>query len=287
MDYALEINNLTKQIETFQLGSINITLEPGYIMGLIGPNGSGKTTLILTLLGLYKYKEGEIKICGYDLIKQEKSAKSQMGFVLDENPFLENMSAKENSRMYGKYYPKWDQKVFEQYCRQFDVDVIKPLKKLSKGTKMKFQLAFALSHDAKLLILDEPTAGLDSVFRRELTEIMCDVISDGERSILFSTHITEELDKLADYITFIWNGKQTFSLSKEEMMMRYGLARGSREQINSLAVGQVIGTRKGENYTEALFLKINNTPLDTMQILNPTIEDIMYYTVNGLEELHS
>ncbi|MHB8130673.1 MAG: ABC transporter ATP-binding protein [Mobilitalea sp.] len=282
MDYSLEITNLSKQLEKFQLQNINITLEPGYIMGLIGPNGSGKTTLILTLLGLYKPQEGNIKICGYDLETQEKAAKSQIGFVLDENPFLENVSARDNAKMYGRYYPRWDQKTFDQYCKQFEVDIKRPLKKLSKGTKMKFQLAFALSHDAKLLVLDEPTAGLDPVFRRELLEIMCDTIADGERSILFSTHLTDELDKLADYITFILNGRQLFSLSKEELMERYGLVRGTEKQIRGLEDGLVIGNRIGENFAEALIRKdIGLVPME-LQLIKPTIEDIMYYTVKSI-----
>jgi ABC-2 type transport system ATP-binding protein len=284
MDSILEIAAMTKQIENFQLENINIRLEPGYIMGLIGPNGSGKTTLILTLLGLYQPKEGNIKICGYDLAEQEKEAKSQIGFVLDESPFTESISSKENARLYGRYYPHWDQNTFDRYCRQFEVDLKKPLKKLSKGNKIKFQLAFALSHNAKLLVFDEPTAGLDPVFRREIIEIMCDVISEGERGILFSTHLTEELDKIADYITFLQNGKQLFSLSKEELMERYSLVRGSGKQIGMLEEGLVIGKRIGENFAEALIRKDLINLQTQLQFVKPTIEDIMYYTIQSMEE---
>ncbi len=243
MNYILEVTNLTKQLDRFQLEGINILLEPGYIMGLIGPNGAGKTTLILTLLGLYKPKEGSIKVCGYDLVKQEKAAKSNIGFVLDENLFVKNLSARDNAKMYGRYYPKWEYSTFEDYCNLFELDIRKPLKKLSKGNQMKFQLAFALSHDARLLVFDEPTSGLDPVFRRELIEVMCDIISDGRRSILYSTHLTDELDKIADYITFIQNGRQLFSLSKEELMTHYALIRGSQKQIVALNPGIVIGKR--------------------------------------------
>lgn len=282
MEYALEISNLTKRLDTFQVENINLTLEPGYIMGLIGPNGAGKTTLILTLLGLYRPTQGQIKICGYDIVEQEKAAKEHIGFVLDENPFMERLSSKDNAKMYGRYYPNWDMKTFEQYGRQFELDMKKPLKKLSKGNKMKFQLAFALSHNAKLLVFDEPTAGLDPVFRRELLEIMCDLISDGERSILYSTHLTNELDRIADYITFIQNGKQLFSLSKEELMSRYGLFRGSERQMDTIEKGVIIGKRMGENFAEALIRKDIISLPEELRLDQPTIEDIMFYSVQCL-----
>lgn len=282
MEYILEVSNLLKRIEKLQFENIDIKLEPGYIMGLIGPNGSGKTTLILTLLGLYKPQEGNIKICGYDMAEQEKQAKDCIGFVLDDNPFPEALSAMDNAKMYGRYYSEWDPGSFEFYCKHFEVDRKKPLRKLSKGNRMKFQLAFALSHNAKLLIMDEPTSGLDPVFRRELMEIMSDIISDGERSILYSTHLTEELDKLADYITFIQNGKQLFSLSKEELLERYGLLRGSVKQLKELDERLIVGKRIGDNLSEALIRKDIIPLSEELQLIKPTIEDIMFYTVQSL-----
>lgn len=283
MKYILEVANLTKQLEQFQLEGINLTLEPGYIMGLIGPNGAGKTTLILTLLGLYRPKEGSIKICGYDIVEQEREAKSNIGFVLDENPFLLHLSARDNAKMYGRYYPDWNDSTFADYCRLFELNTKKPLKKLSKGSQMKFQLAFALSHNAKLLVFDEPTSGLDPVFRRELIEIMCEIISEGERSILYSTHLTDELDKIADYITFIQKGRQLFSLSKEELMLRYSLVRGSQKQVAGLDPGIVIGKRLGDNFAEALIRYDGYIVPDGLLMQKPTIEDIMYYTVQSLD----
>lgn len=281
MEYAFEITDLYKRLEAFELGSINMKLEPGYIMGLVGPNGAGKTTLLLTLMGLYRPTEGSIHIFGYDMKEQEKEAKTQIGFVLDENPFLDYFSVKENAKMYGGYYPDWDQKTFEKYCRQFEINTKKPLKKLSKGNQMKFQLAFALSHNASLLVLDEPTSGLDPVFRRELIEIMCDIISDGDRSIIYSTHLTEELDKIADFITFLYNGKQQFSSSKEELMEQYGLVRGSAKEIAMLEDRIVVGKRITETTAEALIKRENAVAFDHLPILQPTIEDIMDYSLNG------
>lgn len=281
MEYLLEVNNVVKQIDNFELGTINFKLEPGYIMGLIGPNGSGKTTLLQTILGLYQKQEGNITICGYDLVKEEKKAKDQVGFVLDDSIFLEDLNGMDNAKLYGRYYSKWNQEVFIKYCKQFEVDTKKSLKKLSKGNKTKFQLAFALSHGANFFAFDEPAAGLDPVFRKELMEIMSDIIFQGDKSILFSTHLTDELDKIADYITFIYNGKQIFSLSKEEMTERYGLVRGNEQQLKHLNEVHVIGKKVNENYSEALIIK-ENFPVEIgLSIQRPTIEDIMYYTVNG------
>ncbi len=282
MEYAFEIKDMYKRLDTFELGSINMKLEPGYIMGLVGPNGAGKTTLLLTLLGLYRPTLGSVSIFGYDMKEQEKEAKAFIGFVLDENPFLEYYSAKDNARMYGGYYPDWDQKTFEKYCKRFDLNCKKPLKKLSKGNKMKFQLAFALSHHARLLVLDEPTSGLDPVFRRELLEIMCDIISEGDRSILFSTHLTEELDKIADFITFIYNGKQQFSASKEALTEQYGLVRGSAREIAALEGKFVVGKRITETTAEALIRREASVVPNHMTVFQPSIEDIMYYTLSGI-----
>lgn len=282
MDYILEVSDLRKRLDKFSLEGIKLTLEPGYIMGLVGPNGAGKTTLLLTILGLYKMSAGTIRICGYDLREQPRLAKSQLGFALEDNPFPESFSATELAALYGRSYPDWDMSIFMRYGRRFGLELKKPLKRLSKGNQMLFQLTFALSHNARLLVFDEPASGLDPVFRRELTEIMSDIISDGERSILYSTHLTEELEQLADYVTFLQNGKQIFSLSKEEVRNRYLLVRGSREQIGSLEPGILIGRRIGESQSEAL-VRQDIVPIPAgLHKLAPKIEDIMYYTASGL-----
>lgn len=282
MEYILEVNNIVKKVDNFELGTIDFRLEPGYIMGLIGPNGSGKTTLIQTILGLYLNHEGDIKICGLDLMQEEQQAKDQMGFVLGEEIFLNYLNGNDNARLYGKYYSKWNPFVFQKLCKQFDVNLKKPLKKLSKGNITKFQLAFSLSHGAKLLVFDEPAAGLDPVFRKELLEIMSDIISEGDKSIIFSTHLTDELDKIADFVTFLYNGKQIFSLSKEEMAEHYRLIKGTEKQINNLRDVRIVGKKIHDTYSEALVVNDNFIENKELVIMRPTIEDIMYYTVNGM-----
>ena len=278
MSYALEVENVGKSYEKFTLHDINFRLEEGLIMGLIGTNGAGKTTLIRMILGLLK-KNGTIKICGFDTEQDEKKAKDLCGFILDDNPFLKPVSAIGNARMFGPYYSGWDEEKFLSYCKKFDVNVKKPLMKLSQGTITKFQLAFALSHNAKLLVFDEPSAGLDPIFRRELIDLMYEIIMEGDRSVIFSTHLTQDLDNVADYITMLHNGEQLFSMSKDDLLDKYLLVRGRKEQLLQLPSSSVVGREDKETFSEALIHNSGNILETQLTIMRPTIEDIMCYLV--------
>lgn len=276
MEYILEVENVNKKLDTFSLENIDFKLEPGFIMGLIGRNGSGKTTLINTILGLYQKTTGNVRICGHDLCMDESRAKGELGFVLDENPFLEDFSSLDNAKIYSSYYKNFNMDLFTRYCSRFDVDPKRKLKKLSKGTIIKFQLAFALSHDAKLFVMDEPASGLDPVFRRELMEIMYDAILSGDKSILFSTHLTEEIDMVADYVTILHEGKQVITTSKEELFESYRVVKGSEEKIQLLQPS-VIGKKVTPYYVEALVKNEESILNKGCQIEIPTIADFMYY----------
>lgn len=278
MTYALEVEHVNKVYDNFELRDINFKLEKGLILGLIGTNGAGKTTLIQTILGLYK-KTGTIKINGLDTNEYERETKDLCGFVLDDNPFLPELNALGNARMLGPYYSHWNERQFLEYCKKFEVNIKKPLSKLSQGTVTKFQLAFALSHNAQLLVFDEPSSGLDPIFRRELLDIMYDVIMDGERSVLFSTHLTNELDHVADHIVMLHNGRQLFSLPKEELLDRYLLVRGSQDEIMKINENAIIGRKYGELYAEALVQTDLCNDLAGLTTMRPTIEDIMVYIV--------
>ena len=278
MAYALEVVNVGKSYDKFELHNINFRLEEGLILGLIGTNGAGKTTLIHMILGLLK-KSGTIKIFGYDTEEFEKKAKDLCGFVLDENPFLKPVSGIGNARMFGPYYSGWDEKKFLSYCKKFNVNVKKPLMKLSQGTVIKFQLAFALSHDAKLLVFDEPSAGLDPIFRRELIDLMYEVIMEGDRSVIFSTHLTQDLDNVADYILMLHKGEQLFFMPKDELLDQYLLVRGRKEQLLQLPEDQVVGRKDTETFSEALIYNRVNALEAQIISMRPTIEDIMYYHV--------
>lgn len=282
MAYALEVEGVGKAYDNFELHDIHFKLEEGLIMGLIGTNGAGKTTLIQMILGLIK-KNGTIKVCGLDIEEEEKKTKDLCGFVLDDNPFIKPVSAIGNARIFGEYYSEWDEKKFKQYCKKFDVNIKKPLSKMSQGTVTKFQLAFALSHNAKLLVFDEPSSGLDPIFRRELIDIMYDIIMDGKRSILFSTHLTHDLDNVADYIVMLHDGEQLFSMPKEELLESYQLVRGSRQQIDAIPSQLRVGCKHADTFSEALMKKQVELPED-LTWMRPTIEDIMYYLVNQADK---
>ncbi len=280
MDALLEISHLSKEIKGFRLEDIDFCLESGYIMGLVGLGGAGKTTLINILLGLYKMDSGYVKIGGYDLVTQTKKAKDLVGFVLEKNPFQEELSAISNAKLYGGFYSNWSQEIFEKYLKIFEVNGNKPLKKLSKGTILKFQLAFALSHEARLFIMDEPVAGLDPVFRRELRDIMSELIYDGSKSIIFSTNVIDEFEKIMDYYTLLMDGKQIFSKNKEDILEEFKLIKGSGNQINAIPKKMVVGMKHLDNISYALVNTNEELPKIKYEVTIPSIEDILFYLTN-------
>ena len=281
MTALMEIENLEKMIGNLHLGKINLEIEPGYIVGLIGINGSGKTTLINTILNLYKKDNGTVKINGISMDINEKGAKDQIGFVLDENMFEDTMSVISNGKIYGSLYSKFDENLFRKFCQRFEVPLKKKLGKLSAGLKVRFQLAFALSHDAKLFIMDEPAAGLNPLFRKELINCMQEIVEDGTRSVLFSTHITEDLDQVGDYIALLNNGKIFFYLSKEELQEKYLILKGTKEQIQNLEGSNIIYREYGEYHNFAFIEKLQGEEYIDIEVKVPIIEEIMYYLEKG------
>lgn len=284
MDYLLELKNVTKTYKEFQLDNISFNLEKGYIMGFIGPNGAGKSTTIKIIMNLIKKDRGEIKVFGKDYKKHEIVIKERIGFVYDENYFYEDLSLLDMKNIIAPFYKNWDEKIFQKYIKEFNLSLKQKIKELSKGMKMKYSLALALSHKADLIIMDEPTSGLDPIIRNELLEILYDIIQDEEKGILFSTHNTTDLDRIADYITFVNNGRMVFSKSKDEIMNKYKVVKGGREILTHDVRKNLIGIKEHNYGFDAL--TENSTLLkkelkNEIEIENATLEDIMLYTVRG------
>ena len=282
MEYILEVNNLRKEFKNFILDNISFKLEPGYIMGFIGPNGAGKSTTIKLIMNLLKKDGGEIKIFGKDHIKYEKEVKNRIGFVYDENYYYEDLTINSMKNIVASFYSNWDDDKFYQYIKEFDLNPKAKNQTLSTGMTTNFSLAVALSNNADLIIMDEPTSGLDPVFRREILDILYSVIQDDTKSIFFSTHITTDLEKVADYITFINKGKIVFSQAKDDILENYAIVKGGLDILNENIRKEFIGLRETRVGFEALtdnVNKIRNLFGDKVLMEKASLEDIMVYTV--------
>ena len=288
--YILEVNHMTKALtsskmvnmkeekRSFTLLDFHFSIEPGYIMGLVGKNGAGKTTLINTILGLYKPDEGTITVAGYDRVTDSVNAKRNIAFITDECLFPLDLSPKDIGKLFGPLYDGFDYKKYESLCKRLGLNLKKSIRSQSKGMRIKTQLAFCLSYEAKLYVFDEPSAGLDPIFRKELLELFFEIVGDGTKSIILSTHLTEDLDKIADYILYVEDGRQSFFMEKEELCSKFRLIKGSLGQINYYNK-YVVGRKDEDVFSEALVL----LPEDNfefrvpVQVNLPKIEDIMVY----------
>ena len=243
---AIEIKNLSKHYRGFSLENLDLTLPSGCIMGLVGENGAGKSTTIRMILGMTKPDSGEITIFGRKLTRE---LKEQIGVVLDEPGYPGCMTAAQISNMLSGIFKEWEQKTFEGYLSKLHIPDNKPFKDFSKGMKMKLCLAAAMSHGAKLLILDEATSGLDPVVRDELLDVFNEFTRDEGHSVLISSHIVSDLEKICDYIAFLHRGKLMLCREKDELLNEYAFVQGSREEIDTL---NPIGRRDGRFGTEAI-----------------------------------
>lgn len=243
MNNVLEINNITKDYKKFKIDNISFNLPKGYIMGFIGANGAGKTTTIKLILNMIKRDSGEIKVFGLDNIREEERIKEQIGVVFDECYYLEDWTINDVEKAVSMFYKNWNSSIYEKYLKEFNLARDKKVKDLSRGMRMKLMIAVAFSHEAKLLILDEPTSGLDPVARDEFLDILRDYIEDEEKSVIFSSHITSDIEKIADYITYINNGKIIFTGEKDEFLEKYCIIKGGKEDITASQKKEIIGLR--------------------------------------------
>lgn len=271
----LELKGVSKSFPGFVLNNISFTLPKGYIMGLVGPNGAGKTTTIQLILNMLEKDAGEISVFGRDNVKNESLIKQNIGVVFDSIFYVDSWTVKDTEKAVSIFYDDWKHDVFKKMITRFDLPSNKKVSELSRGMQMKLMLACAFSHNARLLILDEPTSGLDPVTRDELLEILQDYIRDGERSVLFSTHITTDLARVADYITFINQGGLFYTGSMEDLLGSYRIIKGRPQNLTAPLEKNIMGLRKTDVGFEGLIGAKEARQYKDCVIDNATIDDII------------
>lgn len=227
----LEVNSLSKSYKDFSLKDVSFKLEPGYIMGFIGRNGAGKTTTIKSMLNLVSKDGGSVRMNGLEFNDNEVKCKEQLGYIIGEFDCYKHHRLKTIAKVTKRFYDDWDDALYHSYLKRFSIDENKKVDELSAGMRVKFALALALSHNAELFIFDEPTSGLDPVSRDDLLNVFRSVVENGKRSILFSTHIISDLEKCADFITYIKNGSLVLSTDVESFKQSFRLISGSKHEL--------------------------------------------------------
>lgn len=284
MKNAIEIKNLTKKYDSkFELGPINLNIPSGCIIGLIGENGAGKTTLIKSLLSIIKPNEGTINIFEKDINEHESSIKENIGVVLDDMFFPEILNAKDLNIIMKDLYKNWDSDLYNKYLEDFKLPNDKKIKEMSKGMRKKLEIAVALSHKPKLLILDEPTSGLDPVVRSEVLDIFLKFIEDEEHTILLSTHITSDLEHIADEIIFIDKGKLLLQENRDELLDNYGILKCNIEDFSKIDKKDIIRFKKNKYNYEILISNKNKLSKKYKDYIidKITLEDLMVLMIKG------
>ena len=279
MTPILQIDSLCKSYEDFSLENISFALPQGCIMGLVGQNGAGKSTTLKAILGLVRPDSGSVKLFGQELQENEGQIKEQIGVVFDSMNLPELLRGKDVGKVLGPLYQSWDQTAFNGYLDRFSLPKNKLIKDYSRGMKMKVAIAAALSHGAKLLLLDEATGGLDPIVRDEILDILLEFMQDPTHGILFSSHITGDLEKIADYVTFIHEGQVRFSQPKDELLDSYAVVKCSPQQLASIDPAALISVRSHQYGTEAL-IRRDAVWADAVAE-RPTIEDMMLFIARG------
>lgn len=274
----IQFDHVEKKLGNFQMSDLSFSVPKGYILGLIGQNGAGKTTLLHLLMGLYRADSGKILVFGADPKKEEEKVRAQIGWVLSEEVFSPVQTLEKTADRYGKYYSDYNREVFSYYCTRFGLKKECALGKLSKGEKLKFQFAFALSHAPKLLVLDEPTANFDPEFREEFFHLITDFISDGEKGIILATHLTTDLDRIADYIAMLDNGKLVFCTEREILTDSYRILCGEAYKLRLIPKEKIIAMEE-KNYGARALVKHNKHSLydSELRVNIPTLEEIMFF----------
>ena len=283
MDNILEVTGLVKRYPTFSLDNVSFSLPEGCVTGFIGANGAGKTTTIRSILNLAHKDAGTIKIFGLDAEEHEKEIKDRIGIIMDGSYFYNDLSMRDMKSIIAPAYSKWSDIDYRSYMEKFELDPKQKISTLSSGMKMKFALVLALSHQAELLIMDEPTSGLDPLVRSQFLEIVMDYMKNGGKGVFFSTHITSDLDKIADMLILIDSGRIIFQQSKDELLDSFRIVKGSavilndrnRKLIRSLNVTSFGFTGITDNVSEV------KKEMPDALLEKATIEDIMLAHIGG------
>lgn len=275
----IDCNNVSKRFTSFSLKNITFNLPAGYICGLIGENGSGKTTLINILSGLYSY-DGEVRISGRDYCNHEYDIKQDIGVVVHGDIFEAKESLISNANYFGRFYKKYSENLLENYLERFNLNDKKKYKELSKGEKLKFALAFALAHEPRLLLLDEPGANFDIEFRKEFNSLLREFIIDGTRSVILSTHIISDVETFADYILFLKNGEQVLFGDVETIREKYRMVSGEKYKIKLLK-DRIIYLEEGRISCNALVKHDKQGYDKELKVWEPGIDELMYYIGKG------
>lgn len=283
MNAVLEVKNLNKAYENFSLKDVTFSLNQDCITGFIGTNGSGKTTTIKAILGLVLKDSGKISFLEKDIDKHERKSKNKIGVVLDEGYFYDELTLKEMKNVIAPSYTEWDEQIFLKYIKRFNLNLGQKISTLSKGMRMKFAVSLALSHHADLLIMDEPTSGLDPLVRSELIDILLDFMKEPGKSVFFSTHITSDLDKIADMIILIDDGQILIDEEKDALVETHALVKGDNQLINNQTEKLFLNLSQTKYGFEGITHKIDDVCRHMPGVLmeRPTIEDIMLSYIGG------
>ena len=277
MESVLKVEKLNKQYPTFSLKDVSFEVKPGEIMGFIGRNGAGKTTTLKSIMNLIHYESGNISAFGLDMTEYELENKQRIGFALSELNYYPNKTIRDLMNVTKRFYKNFDEQKFNEVCKLFGLDINKKLEELSSGMKVKYSVSIALSHKAELLILDEPTSGLDPVSRDEILDIFREIVKNKERAILFSTHITSDLDKCASNITYIHNGSILYTGTKNDFVKSYLFVQDKTK--NESLKDEYIAYKELDNFTEGL-ISIDNKDVfikNGIEPKEPDLEQIMIY----------
>jgi len=273
----LKVENLCKEYPSFKLNNVSFELPKGYIMGFIGMNGAGKTTTLKSILNIVQPSSGKVTVLGKPMIGNEVELKQQIGFMMGEANYYTKNKVRVIADVFKRFYSNWDNEKYLSYLKRFNIDENKNISDLSTGMRVKLAMTFALSHNAKLYMFDEPTSGLDPIARDEMLDLFHEIVEDGEHSILFSTHITSDLDKCADFIIFMRNGEIIANSTKDDIIAEHVLIQGKKEEFTPEVKSRLIGYKLNHFAFTGLMRKDTLKSSDTFQVETPNLEDIMIY----------